>query len=113
MKYNKNVVEAYFNQCGLPDPVFELRFHPVRRWRFDLAWPAHKVALEVQGGIFSNGRHTRGAALIKEWEKLNTAAAMGWRVIYCQPSDLCMDKTVAMIREVLGFAEDENKQKGE
>lgn len=72
----------------IPPPLCEYRFHPVRKWRFDFAWPDAKVALEVQGGIWFGGRHTRGAALIKEWEKLNTAASLGWRILYCQPSDL-------------------------
>lgn len=70
---------------GLPLSVPEYRFAPPRRWRFDYAWVDEKVALEVQGGLFVAGRHSRGAALLKEHEKLNTAAAMGWRVIYCTP----------------------------
>ena len=103
MKYNPKVVEAYLKACGIQAPEFELRFHPVRRWRFDLSWPEQKVALEVQGGIFVNGRHSRGAAMLKEWEKLNTAAEMGWRVVFCQPSDLCKAQTTDMIKRVLGF----------
>ena len=102
MKYNPKIVTAYLEERGIPAPVYELKFHPVRRWRFDLAWPDQKVALEVQGGNFSNGRHTRGAALLKEWEKLNTAACMGWRVLFCQPSDLCMRETSDIIQEALG-----------
>jgi hypothetical protein len=43
------------------DVEFEHRFHPVRRWRFDAAFPARKVAVELDGGIFAAGRHTRGA----------------------------------------------------
>lgn len=45
----------------LPQPVTEHRFHPKRRWRFDLCWPVRKIALEVEGGIWVNGRHTRPA----------------------------------------------------
>ena len=51
--------------------------------------PVDWSRLEVQGGIFIAGRHTRGAELLKEWEKLNTLASMGWRVLYCQPQDVC------------------------
>lgn len=60
-----------------------------------------KLALEVQGGIFIQGRHNRGAALLKEWEKLNAAAILGWRILFCQPQDLCMKDTVEMIRKAL------------
>ena len=101
MKYNPKVVTAYFEEFGIPGPVYEHKFHPTRKWRFDLAWPEHKLALEVQGGIHVRGRHTRGAALLKEWEKLNTAAAMGWRVMFCQPEDLCWNETAEMIKEAL------------
>jgi hypothetical protein len=77
------VLKAY----GLTEPVSELRFAPPRRFRFDYAWPVEKVALEVQGGLFVQGRHSRGAALLKEHEKLNLAAEMGWRIVYCTPKE--------------------------
>jgi hypothetical protein len=99
--YNRDIVRAFFAHEGIPIPLFEFKFHPYRKWRFDLAWPDRKLALEVQGGIFSQGRHTRGAAMLKEWEKLNSAACLGWRVLYCQPSDLCMISTTTMIQTAL------------
>lgn len=69
----------------IPNPEREHRFHSVRRWRFDFAWPRWRIALEVQGGIFTGGRHTRGAALLREHEKLNAAAIAGWRVLFATP----------------------------
>lgn len=104
MKYNPTIVRAFFVQSGLPEPVFEWKFHPTRKWRFDIAWNPlgeSPLALEVQGGIFIAGRHSRGAALLKEWEKLNAAACMGWRILYCQPQDLCLTSTVEMIEKAL------------
>lgn len=63
----------------LPGPVPEYRFHPVRRWRFDWAWPARRVACEIDGGQWraGGGRHNTDP----DREKLNTAAALGWRVL--------------------------------
>ena len=58
----------------------EYRFHPTRRWRFDYADPETKVAVEIDGGAFIGGRHTRGIGFVKDQEKLNTATSMGWRV---------------------------------
>lgn len=108
--YNQRVVSAYFQECGLPAPEFEFKFHPERKWRFDVAWPedakrwgGHNVAIEVQGGLFSSGRHNRGAAMLKEYEKLNEAAAMGWRVLFVQPRDLCTSETVKLIKRCLGI----------
>jgi len=51
-------------------------------WRFDFAWPDHKVAVEVQGGIWSGGKHARGSGLVKDYEKANAAALLGWRLLY-------------------------------
>jgi hypothetical protein len=81
----------------LPEPVAEFRFAPPRRWRFDYAWPAHQLALEVQGGIFTSGRHTRGAALVKEHEKLNEAAIRGWRLLYVTPQQLANGEAALIV----------------
>lgn len=116
--YNTAVVLAYFKEMGLPEPIPEYHFAKEamgRNWRFDFAWPTvlwtdgrltHPgLALECQGGIFQKGggRHNRGAAMLKEWEKLNAAAAMNYRVIYCQPSEICMLETVNLIKRCLGI----------
>jgi hypothetical protein len=69
-------------------PIAEFRFAPPRRWRFDFAFLGEKLAVEVQGGIFTQGRHTRGPALLKEFEKLNAAAALGWRVLFVTPQQM-------------------------
>jgi very-short-patch-repair endonuclease len=76
---------------GLPAPVAEYRFCKARRWRFDYAWPAPRggVAVEVDGGQFAplGGRHNGD----KDREKLNTAAALGWRVLRFSPRMLTDD----------------------
>jgi len=64
----------------LPDPVREHVFHPVRKWRLDFAWPAQKVAVECEGGIWMRGRHVRGAGYSNDCKKYNAAQALGWRV---------------------------------
>lgn len=66
--------------AGLPEPVREHRFHPVRRWRFDFAWPDCWISLEIDGAVWTGGRHTRGAGYQADCEKLNEAAVLGWRV---------------------------------
>ena len=64
-----------------PLPVEHFRFHPVRRWAFDIAWPEHKVALEIEGGAFTGGRHTQGAGYTQDCEKYNAATFLGWSII--------------------------------
>lgn len=65
----------------LPEPIAEHRFHPSRRWRFDWAWPERKIAVEIDGGIWIQGRHNRASGYLADLEKLNAAAEMGWRVL--------------------------------
>jgi very-short-patch-repair endonuclease len=100
MKYSVPIVIAWFKAHGI-DVVPEYRFHARRKWRFDFAVLSAKVAIEVQGGIFTQGRHTRGAALLKEMEKLNHAAAAGWRVLYSTPDNLCMTETIELVKEAV------------
>lgn len=66
---------------NLPAPVREHRFHPIRKWRFDLAYPEHLIGIECDGGIYTQGRHTRGAGFEADMEKLNAAALLGWCVL--------------------------------
>lgn len=102
MKYSASIVLAFYTQSGLGGLTFEHQFHPTRRWRFDLAWPSYLVAVEVQGGLFCGGRHNQGAAMLREYEKLNHAAALGWRVLFCQPKDVCTMDMVRLVRQAIG-----------
>lgn len=81
--------------------VCELMFHPTRRWRFDYAIPSVMVAIEVEGGIFTKGRHTRGKGFEADIEKYNTAESMGWHVLRVTPEWLCAPKTIEMIKQTV------------
>jgi very-short-patch-repair endonuclease len=59
----------------------DYRFHDVRKWRFDFAFPEKMVAVEMEGGVFSQGRHTRSSGYIGDVDKYNEAQALGWRVM--------------------------------
>ncbi len=67
----------------LPTPEREYRFHPTRRWRFDFAWPElrYKLAVEVDGGLWVAGRHSRGAGQLADMEKNAAALLLGWRIV--------------------------------
>ena len=92
---------ATLEALELPRPVAEYYFARPRRWRFDFAWPDQRVALEIQGGLFIRGRHSRGAALLKEHEKLNEAAALGWRVLFATPQNVYDVGIVSRLRRAL------------
>jgi very-short-patch-repair endonuclease len=94
---------AFFQSMGIPAPVAEYKFHPVRKWRMDYAWPEHKVALEVEGGVWTGGRHTRPMGFLADCEKYNAAAVLGWRILRCQPSKLATTSTAETIKAAISF----------
>lgn len=101
MRYQPAIVLQWFLDNRLPVPSVEHRVCDSRRFRFDFAWPDERVALEVEGGAWTGGRHTRGIGFIRDMEKYNLAACLGWRVLRCVPSDLCTMDTVRMIHACL------------
>lgn len=74
-------VIAAAKNAGHGAPELEYRFAPPRRWRFDLCWPAKKVAFEREGSTWQGGRHTSGKGFRNDAEKYNEAAIRGWLVI--------------------------------
>lgn len=63
----------------------EYRFHPERLWRFDFCSPEFRFYIEIDGGVFSQGRHTRGSGFIEDQVKRNEAVILGWRPIHIIP----------------------------
>ena len=75
-------------EWGLPAPTREYRFAPPRRWRFDLAWPDRKVAVEIEGVFYRGGRksrHQTGTGYAADLDKYNVATAEGWRLYRFTP----------------------------
>lgn len=83
--------------------VSEHQFHSDRQWRFDFAFLEERVALEVEGGIWVSGGHSRGSGVKKDIEKYNAAAVLGWRVLRVQPQELCTMDTVRMLKQMFGY----------
>ena len=81
-------LDAFCKAKGWPVPEAEVRFHPTRKWRFDWAWAEQKLALEIDGGVWVRGAHGRGTGIVRDQEKGREAAALGWRIIRCQPKEL-------------------------
>jgi hypothetical protein len=59
------------------------------------------VALEVEGGVFSRGRHVRPAGFIADCEKYNAAAIAGWRVVRCVPRKDWIDEALSALKELM------------
>lgn len=81
----------------------EYRFHPTRRWRFDFAWPleSQKLAVEIEGGIWIRGAHTRGRHFESDCCKYAEAAILGWRLIRVTTGMVKDGSAVEFIRRAL------------
>ena len=81
--------------------VKEYKFHPTRKWRFDYCIPSEMIAIEIEGGAFTNGRHTRGKGFIEDMRKYNEAVILGWRLIRFTPTQLKTILPIDTIKAIL------------
>lgn len=86
----------------LPTPVVELRFAPPRRWRFDLAWEAERLAVEVDGSVYVGGRHTRGKGYENDCIKYAEAIIRGWRVLRVTTGQVKSGVALGFVERALG-----------
>ena len=86
----------------LPEPVTEYQFHATRMWRFDVCWPAYRLACEIDGGGFipGGGRHSRGPGIESDCEKAAEAALLGYRIIRTTPRQVKKGITVAWLERM-------------
>jgi len=82
MKHEKYT--AFVAACtalGIPEPQKEVLFASAekRRWRIDYLF--EDVAVEIEGGVFIQGRHSRGVGLTKDAQKYNCLQLLGYRLL--------------------------------
>lgn len=106
---------AQLEQAGIPFER-EFRFAPPRRWRADFYfkrredyWPGvivrySKLLVEIDGGGYVAGRHSRGGGMEADAEKQSAAAILGYRVIRCTPRQVENGTALEWIRQALGLA---------
>lgn len=98
---------SYYMRFLAPDLAARMvEQHPVgagRRYRFDFAWPADLVAVELHGGLWSRGAHSRPQGIQRDLNKQNFAVLNGWRVLYFSTDDVEDDPedVINTIRTVL------------
>jgi very-short-patch-repair endonuclease len=83
-------------------PVEEFKFHPTRKWRFDYAYPEHRVAIEVEGLVRGGkSRHTTISGYIGDCDKYNQAILHGWKVIRLVQTEILKTSTIELLREII------------
>lgn len=76
-----SLFEKYWQLFRGPELMREYRFHPPRRYPFDYAHVASKVAIECEGGVMIRGWHQSIQRYLTDCEKYSLAALDGWCVV--------------------------------
>ncbi|QMV32383.1 hypothetical protein 8G_00065 [Ralstonia phage Hyacinthe] len=101
MSVGEETFALHLRAAGIEGFEREYRFAAPRRWRLDFADPARMLAVEVEGGTFSGGRHTRGTGFAADCIKYSTAAVMGWRVLRFTTDQVKGGMALEMLRQAI------------
>lgn len=71
-----NELEIYLTGMGISYET-EYRFHNTRKWRTDYYISDYNLAIEIEGGVYINGRHTRPSGFMRDIEKYNQLTVYG------------------------------------
>ena len=102
---SKSALEAelalQIKALGLPEPVREYRAIAGRKFRFDFAWLEQRLLVEVNGGTYTQGAHSTGQGIARDYEKANLAVLHGWRVLTFDGKAVKSGEAVETIRKAL------------
>ena len=92
-----------------PTPIREYRiFSKIKKAglikkksRCDFVWPEYMLIVEVEGGIWTNGRHVRGTGFINDCEKYNEATLLGYKVLRVTAEHIKSGQALNWIEEAL------------
>lgn len=85
---------AQLRALGVVEPVREYRF---RQYRVDFCWPMVRLCVEVEGGVWTMGRHVRPLGFIRDTRKYNALALSGFAVLRYAEGDLRSGRAAAEI----------------
>ena len=90
--------------AGLPEPVREYLFARSikRQWRADFAYIQERILFEVEGGLYTRGRHVRGKGYEEDCKKYNWATLLGYQVLRFSPGMISSGLAIDMIKVALG-----------
>lgn len=75
---------------------------PERKFRWDLAWPSHRLLVEIQGGIWGKGGHSTGDGITRDCLKNNLAVLAGFRCLMVTAEHIKSGQALKWIQEALG-----------
>jgi hypothetical protein len=74
-----------------------------RRWRIDFAWPAQRLGVEIDGGSYIAGAHSRGPQTTRDNLKRCEMAIDGWRLLRIDGTMIRHGVALAMVRRALAL----------
>ena len=106
MKQSKNVAKIcrLLDQAGINYKT-EFRFHDVRRFRFDIAIPTHKIAIEYEGIFSRKSGHTSISGFLSDIEKYNLATMNGWKLLRYTATNFGKNKELLIIEDIKNLME--------
>lgn len=83
----------------------EFKFHDTRQWRIDflLCYKEKRLALEIEGGVHTGGRHTSPSGFMEDIEKYNSLTEYGIWLMRVVPSKLNNKETLVLIKKILDY----------
>lgn len=78
----------------------EVRMVSGRNWRVDFLLRQHNLVVEVEGGIWRQGRHSRGSGMESDMQKYNALVICGFSVLRYSTE---MVERGDAIRDILSF----------
>ncbi|MGP4843333.1 hypothetical protein ACTXGQ_04305 [Marinobacter sp. 1Y8] len=78
-----------------------LRDAGLKDWRFDFAWPDLMLAVEVEGGGWTGGRHTRGKGFQEDMVKYSEAMRLGWNIYRCDANLIKSGQALKVIEALI------------
>jgi len=104
-----SLLEAEFaiqiRAAKLPASEREYRFHPLRKFRVDFAWPELKIAIEIDGATFTQGRHIRGMGYRNDCIKANLLSCSGWSLLKGDAHMVRSGDLLKSLEELIKFKE--------
>jgi very-short-patch-repair endonuclease len=92
---------AFQLQCAHLPFERQVKIRPDRRFRADFYFRAHELVVEVDGGGFIEGRHSRGKGMERDAEKSFYIALMPARLIRVTPRHVRDGRALKWIQEAL------------
>ena len=104
---------AQLRALKLPVPRTQFAFATSlgRDWRADFAWPDAGLLAEVNGGVWRKnpktgqfaGAHSHPSGILRDWNKLNDAAILGWRVLQLTTDQVRNGAAVSILERALAL----------